>query len=204
MENLSETSKNDVENVSKQKLCRTVESIKEVMIPTEDEKKYRENLLLSDPTKEYLKNYVCTKCNRSFHRLISKGKKVSFHPLLNVLMCNSCCNFYGDGNLSLDSDGEDKYCRWCGEGGKLFLCSKCVCAFCKKCIKRNFNENTLEKVENDDDWVCYFCDPKPLWYLRSICSFAQEESAKRIAELEEKNKSKSMSYADKNNGVHKM
>lgn len=172
------------------KIQLSVESMKNQMKITDEEKKYRAENFDEKLIKDHAKYFKCTKCGVSFQNKINKGRKVCVHPLLNVLMCASCSEYYGDGNFSLDSDGEDKYCRWCGEGGTLFSCSKCICAFCNKCIKKHFEEVGLQKVQNDDDWICYFCNPKPLWYLRSICSLAQEMATKKKEELDKKRESK--------------
>uniref|UniRef100_A0A1B6CTJ1 PHD-type domain-containing protein n=1 Tax=Clastoptera arizonana TaxID=38151 RepID=A0A1B6CTJ1_9HEMI len=113
--------------------------------------------------KEVLKKKLCcTVCNKPISRNIFSGKEICIHTSLSVLMCSECHSFYGDGSFSMDEDGDDKYCRWCGQGGTLFCCAACSCAFCKKCIKNNLNRKVLNDVEKDD-WKCFVCDPEPLY-----------------------------------------
>ncbi|XP_021926702.1 transcriptional regulator ATRX-like [Zootermopsis nevadensis] len=119
----------------------------------------------------------CTACSSSLTSVVLKGRNVFHHPVLRVLMCKQCINFYGDGNFSMDEDGSDKYCRWCGQGGMLYCCSTCCCAFCKRCIKQNLNRSILKDIESED-WQCFVCNGKPLWELRAICVNAQSYSMK--------------------------
>lgn len=159
------------------------------MLPSNEEFEYRKKKDEEFSKDEnFSKLFTCTKCNFNFQSLINNHQKICVHPLMNVLMCKKCCSYYGDGDFSLDSDNEDKYCRWCGEGGTIFTCSKCICGFCSLCIKRHFGIDALKKVEKEDDWLCYFCEPKPLWHLRFICSLAQKLCEIKKEELKKKQK----------------
>jgi len=133
---------------------------------SEDEQKFRDSLY---PKVKTIKdrNVLCTSCNSSVKELILKGKP-AVHPFMETLLCEKCHSFFGDGEFSVDEDGSDKYCRWCGQGGTLFLCSTCNAGFCKKCIKRNLPRSALAEVEKDD-WLCYCCNVKPLYELRAHC-----------------------------------
>lgn len=138
---------------------------------TDVEKKYREDTF-PDVTEIKNKNVLCTSCGSSVKELVAKGRAIS-HPFLETLLCEKCFTFYGDGNFSVDEDGSDKYCRWCGQGGTLFLCSQCTAGFCKKCVKRNVSRSALAEIENDD-WACYCCNATPLFELRAQCWAAKE------------------------------
>lgn len=59
-------------------------------------------------------------------------------------------------------DGSDYYCKWCGDGGKLFCCSKCPAVFCAKCVKINFSAADVEEIEQDDNWLCFLCNKDTL------------------------------------------
>lgn len=143
---------------------------------TSDEKKQFQKLLKTKTIEDFKDKVKCTKCGLKYNLFIERGEQIPVHPMLGVLFCNHCCSFYGDGEFSVDSGEEEKYCRWCGEGGLLFECSKCIYGFCRKCIKKNLGADALEQVEQDDDWQCYVCNPKPLWRLRHIAHLAQRES----------------------------
>nr|CAD7403648.1 unnamed protein product [Timema poppensis] len=97
---------------------------------TDEELKYRRKRF-PDVAKVIEENVKCTSCTRYLKDLIVEGKSVYRHPSLNVLLCQKCSGFYDDGDFSVDEDGTDKYCRWCGQGGMLYCCAKCTCAFCK-------------------------------------------------------------------------
>lgn len=82
----------------------------------------------------------------------------------------------------MDEDGSDKYCRWCGQGGTLFLCSDCTAGFCKKCIKRNLSRSVLKDVESND-WECFCCKVEPLYDLRAQAWAAQQHSKSVVINL---------------------
>ncbi|KAK6634108.1 hypothetical protein RUM44_004716 [Polyplax serrata] len=163
------------------KKMQTPKDILEKMKVTEEELQYRkkESTKLNNMQNES-KMFKCTKCQFNFETLITEHSIVFTHPLMDVLMCSDCCEYYGNGDFSLDSDNEDKYCRWCGEGGTIFTCSKCICGFCSICVKKHFGKLELKRVQEEDDWLCYFCNPKPLWHLRFICSLAKKKCVEKI------------------------
>lgn len=155
---------------------------------TQEELQYRQKNVKSEM--EVVKNRMlrCTVCSCSLQAVLLKGRNLFHHPVLKVLMCKECFDFYGDGNFSADDDGSDKYCRWCGQGGMLYCCSWCCCAFCKKCIKRNLGRSLLGDIEAAD-WKCFVCIVQPLWALRALCANAQfySEKIKRDKQSENEN-----------------
>lgn len=66
-------------------------------------------------------------------------------------------------------DATDMFCRWCANGGNLYCCSFCSNTFCYKCIKRNFDPILRKKIEADEKWKCFVCDPRDLYNLRGTC-----------------------------------
>lgn len=132
----------------------------------------------------------CTKCSSSYTSSIKEGMDLQLHPILQVFFCKTCRKFYGDGDFSVDEDEEDKYCRWCGEGGTLNLCSHCICGFCSKCIKKNLGGEAHKKVQDDDNWTCFICRPKPLWRLRHITHLAVQQSKTIRKQLREARESR--------------
>ena len=59
-------------------------------------------------------------------------------------------------------------CRWCSEGGQIYLCDFCSHAFCNKCIRWNLGRKYLKAVEEDEKWKCLICDPSYLRDQRAI------------------------------------
>ncbi|KAF6198851.1 hypothetical protein GE061_006874 [Apolygus lucorum] len=158
--------------------------------PSEEEKEFRLKLYPDVSVVEDSK-ILCTICQKNVKHVFLLKKKSYKHIFLRVAVCKSCMKFYDDGDFSLDEDGDDKYCRWCGQGGTLTLCSKCPSSFCKKCIRRNLERKYLLLVEKDD-WECLFCDPKPLYKLRAL-SWAVDQHLENIKKKEEAQKKKAES-----------
>ena len=77
-------------------------------------------------------------------------------------MCTKCYKSYGRGGWTKDGEGNDEYCRWCSEGGQIYLCDYCPQAFCNKCLRWNLGRKYLKKLEDEDKWKCLKCDPSPL------------------------------------------
>ena len=59
-------------------------------------------------------------------------------------------------------------CRWCSEGGQIFLCDFCPHAFCSKCMRCNLGRKYLKKIEEDEKWKCLICDPSYLKEHRAL------------------------------------
>ncbi|XP_074000047.1 uncharacterized protein isoform X3 [Rhodnius prolixus] len=132
-----------------------------------DELEFRRNLYPEVSVIEG-RRVQCSVCLKDIKHIILYKRKAYVHKHLKVLLCKDCHHFYDDGEFSVDEDGLDKYCRWCGQGGQLYMCSDCPCAFCKKCIKQNLARRVLNEIE-DDDWKCFMCVKKPLFELRALC-----------------------------------
>lgn len=73
----------------------------------------------------------CTICDSHLGSAVTNFKDIFIHPLLKVLICRDCFQFYQSEDFERDVDGTDKYCRWCGQGGTLVCCTKCAKVFCK-------------------------------------------------------------------------
>lgn len=61
------------------------------------------------------------------------------------------------------------FCRWCANGGNLFCCSYCSNTFCNKCLKRNLDSDVRKRIEAEEQWKCFVCDPTDLFRIRGIC-----------------------------------
>lgn len=61
------------------------------------------------------------------------------------------------------------FCRWCANGGSLYCCSYCSNTFCTKCIRRNFTSLVRKKIEADEKWKCFVCNPSDLYSARAVC-----------------------------------
>lgn len=69
----------------------------------------------------------------------------------------------------LGDDATDMFCRWCANGGNLYCCSYCSNTFCYKCIGRNFTSSVRKRIEEDEKWKCFACNPTDLYSARAIC-----------------------------------
>jgi len=108
----------------------------------------------------------CTVCNE--HLDFKVQSQCQKHPDLGVLMCSKCKSQYGRGGWDKDKEGNDEFCRWCSEGGEIYLCDFCTHAFCKKCIRWNLGRKYLKAVEDDEKWKCLICDPSFIRDQRAI------------------------------------
>ncbi|XP_072294737.1 transcriptional regulator ATRX [Eucyclogobius newberryi] len=120
------------------------------------------------------KNVSCTGCGKQVNQF--RSNSVYVHPVLKVLICKSCYNYYTSDEISKDSDGMDEQCRWCAEGGKLICCDYCSNAFCKKCILRNLGRKELSLITDENSkWHCFVCRAEPLEDLVSKCHGMMEQ-----------------------------
>jgi hypothetical protein len=123
----------------------------------------------------------CTACDRTkpdleYSRSFPNEdfSQLKSHPLLNVPICNNCDFIYNSGTFEVDTEGNEIFCRWCGDGsgnntatGGLLLCDECPKSFCKKCIKRNFGLDEINSIElSVEPWSCYICNSD---YFDKLC-----------------------------------
>ncbi|KAI4493170.1 hypothetical protein M0802_009587 [Mischocyttarus mexicanus] len=111
----------------------------------------------------------CTACDVHIGSAPSEAKNMLEHPVLHTLLCAKCREFYGDGTFEQGDDATDMFCRWCANGGNLYCCSYCSNTFCYKCIRRNFDSLVRKKIEADEKWKCFVCNPADLYATRGTC-----------------------------------
>ncbi|KMQ98496.1 transcriptional regulator atrx [Lasius niger] len=111
----------------------------------------------------------CTACDAHIGSAPAQINNMFQHPVLRTLLCANCREFYGDGTFEQGDDATDMFCRWCANGGNLYCCSYCSNTFCYKCIRRNFTSLVRKKIEADEKWKCFVCNPTDLYSARAIC-----------------------------------
>uniref|UniRef100_A0A0P6D5S1 ATP-dependent helicase ATRX n=1 Tax=Daphnia magna TaxID=35525 RepID=A0A0P6D5S1_9CRUS len=115
-----------------------------------------------------LSSLKCTTC--SCQLFLVNRENIRIHPVLGVLICKSCREFYSNGPFTKDENGHDEYCRWCAEGGMIICCDTCTNVFCKACLRRCLGRaNLLEITGSKCKWSCLICNNLPLWTQRALC-----------------------------------
>uniref|UniRef100_A0A1A7WER6 DNA helicase n=1 Tax=Iconisemion striatum TaxID=60296 RepID=A0A1A7WER6_9TELE len=127
----------------------------------------------------------CTACGRQVNHF--RRDSLYQHPVLKVLICKTCYNYYSSDDISKDGDGMDEQCRWCAEGGNLICCDYCSNAFCKKCILRNLGRKELSGIL-ESKWYCYVCSPEPLFDLVMACDTVLENIDHLCSQQRKKNR----------------
>ncbi|XP_030511569.1 protein CHROMATIN REMODELING 20 isoform X2 [Rhodamnia argentea] len=100
----------------------------------------------------------CTACGKV-------AGEVHAHPLLKVIICNSCKHMVEEKMRVKDTDCSECYCEWCGRSSDLLSCRSCKTLFCASCIKRNFGEEYMSKVQAFG-WNCFCCSPSVLHKMK--------------------------------------
>ena len=120
----------------------------------------------------------CIACARK----LSKEDVARPHPLLQVLHCKTCADYYGDySTWSNNQDGthEDYFCHVCGNGGDLFMC-ECNKATCYRCAQYYTNRMAAD-IESDEQWKCFVCDPKILQpYRDELQRFTKQHAEQQL------------------------
>lgn len=94
---------------------------------------YSRNLIIIISGRAYVQytRIHCTVCNCHLGSAVANFSDIFIHPLLKVLICKDCFEFYQSSDFIQDDDGNENYCRWCAQGGTLVCCTKCPKVFCK-------------------------------------------------------------------------
>ncbi|OVA02313.1 SNF2-related [Macleaya cordata] len=111
-------------------------------------------------------SFHCTACAK-----VVVACEVHRHPLLKVIVCESCKRMVEEKMQEKDPDCCECYCGWCGRCNDLISCKSCKMLFCTTCIKGNFGENFLSEYQAST-WHCCCCSPNLLQQLTIECEKA--------------------------------
>ncbi|XP_026421717.1 protein CHROMATIN REMODELING 20-like [Papaver somniferum] len=110
--------------------------------------------------------FHCTACAK-----VVVACEVREHPLLKVIVCESCRCIVEERMLEKDPDCCECYCGWCGRSNELISCKSCKLLFCTTCIKGNLGESFSLKIQASV-WQCCCCAPSLLQQLTVECEKA--------------------------------
>ncbi|EFN66329.1 Transcriptional regulator ATRX [Camponotus floridanus] len=136
---------------------------------SQEESNFYKLMFKNDISSVRYRRLHCTACDMHIGSAPAQIDNMFEHPVLRTLLCANCREFYGDGSFEQGDDATDMFCRWCANGGNLYCCSYCSNTFCYKCIKRNFALSIRKKIEADEKWKCFVCNPTDLYSARGIC-----------------------------------
>ncbi|XP_035302419.1 DNA (cytosine-5)-methyltransferase 3B isoform X5 [Cricetulus griseus] len=117
-----------------------------------------------DESRERMASDVTNNKGNLEERCLSCGRKnpVSFHPLFEGGLCQSCRDRFLELFYMYDEDGYQSYCTVCCEGRELLLCSNTSCCrcFCVECLEVLVGTGTAEDAKLQEPWSCYMCLPQ--------------------------------------------
>ncbi|XP_052579970.1 DNA (cytosine-5)-methyltransferase 3B isoform X2 [Peromyscus californicus insignis] len=117
-----------------------------------------------DESREQMASDVTNNKGNLEDRCLSCGRKnpVSFHPLFEGGLCQSCRDRFLELFYMYDEDGYQSYCTVCCEGRELLLCSNTSCCrcFCVECLEVLVGTGTAEDAKLKEPWSCYMCLPQ--------------------------------------------
>ncbi|XP_054553058.1 DNA (cytosine-5)-methyltransferase 3B isoform X6 [Talpa occidentalis] len=117
-----------------------------------------------DQSREQMASDVTNNKSNLEDSCLSCGRKnpVSFHPLFEGGLCQTCRDRFLELFYMYDDDGYQSYCTVCCEGRELLLCSNTSCCrcFCVECLEVLVGTGTAEDAKQQEPWSCYMCLPQ--------------------------------------------
>ncbi|XP_006860755.1 PREDICTED: DNA (cytosine-5)-methyltransferase 3B isoform X5 [Chrysochloris asiatica] len=117
-----------------------------------------------DQSREQMVSDVTNNKSNLEDSCLSCGRKnpVSFHPLFEGGLCQTCRDRFLELFYMYDEDGYQSYCTVCCEGRELLLCSNTSCSrcFCVECLEVLVGTGTAEEAKQQEPWSCYMCLPQ--------------------------------------------
>uniref|UniRef100_A0A671EVW9 DNA (cytosine-5)-methyltransferase 3B n=1 Tax=Rhinolophus ferrumequinum TaxID=59479 RepID=A0A671EVW9_RHIFE len=117
-----------------------------------------------DQTREQMALDVTNNKSSLEDSCLSCGRKntVSFHPLFEGGLCQTCRDRFLELFYMYDDDGYQSYCTVCCEGRELLLCSNTSCCrcFCVECLEVLVGKGTAADAKLQEPWSCYMCLPQ--------------------------------------------
>ncbi|XP_078227258.1 DNA (cytosine-5)-methyltransferase 3B isoform X12 [Callithrix jacchus] len=117
-----------------------------------------------DQTREQMASDVANNKSSLEDGCLSCGRKnpVSFHPLFEGGLCQTCRDRFLELFYMYDDDGYQSYCTVCCEGRELLLCSNTSCCrcFCVECLEVLVGTGTAAEAKLQEPWSCYMCLPQ--------------------------------------------
>ncbi|KAM6925498.1 DNA (cytosine-5)-methyltransferase 3B-like isoform 2-T2 [Xenentodon cancila] len=86
---------------------------------------------------------------------------VTFHPLFEGGLCQTCKDVYLEMSYMYDDDGYQSYCTVCCGGREVLLCGNANCCrcFCVDCLDILVDPGASNNARDLDPWRCYMCQP---------------------------------------------
>ncbi|XP_043335039.1 DNA (cytosine-5)-methyltransferase 3B isoform X5 [Cervus canadensis] len=117
-----------------------------------------------DQSREQMASDVASNKGNLEDSCLSCGRKnpVSFHPLFEGGLCQTCRDRFLELFYMYDDDGYQSYCTVCCEGRELLLCSNTSCCrcFCVECLEVLVGAGTAAEAKLQEPWSCYMCLPQ--------------------------------------------
>ncbi|XP_010626735.1 DNA (cytosine-5)-methyltransferase 3B isoform X7 [Fukomys damarensis] len=117
-----------------------------------------------DQSREQMASDVTNNKSNLEDSCLSCGRKnpVSFHPLFEGGLCQTCRDRFLELFYMYDDDGYQSYCTVCCEGRELLLCSNTSCCrcFCVECLEVLVGTGTAAEAKLQEPWSCYMCLPQ--------------------------------------------
>uniref|UniRef100_A0A8C7ZPQ9 DNA (cytosine-5-)-methyltransferase n=1 Tax=Oryzias sinensis TaxID=183150 RepID=A0A8C7ZPQ9_9TELE len=98
---------------------------------------------------------------REFCLSCGKMRVVTFHPLFEGGLCQTCKDVYLEMSYMFDDDGYQSYCTICCGGREVLLCGNVNCCrcFCVDCLDILVDPGASNNARYLDPWRCYMCQP---------------------------------------------